>query len=68
MRGEPAAEGGYRFELGRFYADAGAALGYAFKVSGRVDDLPGGNMASTFAAENKSAVYGQLSLELGVYF
>src|SRR5262249_24444480 len=64
----PAAEGGYRFALGRFYADAAAALGYALKVSGRVDDLPGGHMAGAFVAENKSSVYGALSLELGVYF
>jgi hypothetical protein len=64
----PAAEGGYRFGLRSFYADASAALGYAFKVLGNVADLPGGDMASASVVENKSAFYGAVSLDLGVYF
>jgi hypothetical protein len=62
------AEAGYRFALGRFYAGAAAALGYAARVSGEVVDLPGGNAASSYEASNRSSVYGTGSLELGLYF
>jgi hypothetical protein len=61
-------EGGYRLPLGRFYAGLAAALGYAARLSAEVVNLPGGNAASSYAATNKSSIYGTGSLELGVFF
>jgi hypothetical protein len=52
----------------RFYAGATAAAGYAFKLSGSVDNLPGGMNASLYAPVDRSSVYGTASLELGVFF
>jgi hypothetical protein len=43
-------------------------LGYAARLSGKVDNLPGGNNASSYAATNESSVYGSVGLELGVFF
>ena len=54
--------------FGQFYAGISAAFGYALRASGNVEDLPGGNSASRYSAVNESKVYGQASLELGVYF
>jgi hypothetical protein len=64
----PYAEAGYRFTVGSFYADASAALGYAFKLSGSVENLPGGSAAGSYQAQDKSSIYGSASLDLGVYF
>jgi hypothetical protein len=64
----PYAEAGYRMSFGQFYAGVSAALGYALRASGNVEDLPGGNSASRYSAVNESTVYGQASLELGAYF
>ena len=65
----PYAEAGYRIPLGpSFYADASAGLGYARRLSGSVEDLPGGSSASLFQAQDRSTVYGTASLELGLYF
>jgi hypothetical protein len=64
----PYVEAGYRLPLGGFYADASAGFGYALKLSGSVESLPGGNSASGFEAQDKSTVYGTASLDLGVYF
>lgn len=64
----PLAEAGYRMSFGQFYAGVSAALGYALRASGNVENLPGGNSASRYSAVNESSVYGQASLELGVYF
>jgi hypothetical protein len=64
----PYAEVGYRFAFDRFYAGATAALGYAARLSGQVDNLPGGNNAGSYQANNESSVYGSVGLELGVFF
>jgi len=64
----PYAEAGYRLPLGAFYGDASAGLGYAARLSGSVENLPGGNSASQFAAQNQSSVYATASLDLGLYF
>jgi hypothetical protein len=58
----------HRMPFGRFYAGIAAALGYALKASGNVQNLPGGNEASEYVASNQSTVYGSASLDLGVYF
>jgi hypothetical protein len=64
----PYGEVGYRFAFERFYAGATAVLGYAARLSGKVDNLPGGNNASSYQANNESSVYGSVGLELGVFF
>ena len=64
----PYAEAGYRFAFDRFYAGATAALGYAARLSGQVDNLPGGNNAGSYQASNQSSVYGSAGLELGLFF
>jgi hypothetical protein len=64
----PLLEGGYRLPISSVYLGAAAALGYAFKTSTSVEDLPGGRSAASFEATNKSTIYGSASLEVGVYF
>lgn len=64
----PYVEAGYRLPFGAFYGDASAGLGYAARLSGSVVDLPGGNSASQFAAQDRSSVYATASLDLGLYF
>lgn len=64
----PYAEAGYRLAFGSFYADASAVLGYAFELSGRVENLPGGTNAGSYQAQDRSSVYGSASLDLGLYF
>ena len=64
----PQLEAGYRLPIGAFYADASAALGYAFRLSGKIENLPGGSDASSYVAKDKSSFYGSASLDLGVYF
>jgi hypothetical protein len=64
----PYAEAGYRLAFDRFYAGASAVLGYAAKVSGQVENLPGGTNAGSYEATNESSVYGSAALELGVFF
>jgi hypothetical protein len=64
----PYAEAGYRFARGRLFADGSLALGYAARMSGSVANLPGGNDAGMYIANNESSIYGSLSLELGVLF
>jgi hypothetical protein len=64
----PYAEVGYRFAFDRFYAGATAVLGYAARLSGQVENLPGGSNASSYQANNESSVYGSAGLELGVFF
>jgi hypothetical protein len=64
----PYAEGGYRLAFGSFYGDISAGLGYAAQLSGKVENLPGGNSASAYVASDESSVYATASLELGIYF
>jgi hypothetical protein len=64
----PYAEAGYRLAFDRFYAGASAMVGYAAKLSARVEDLPGGNNAGSYVAANESSIYGSAALELGVFF
>jgi hypothetical protein len=65
----PYAEGGYRFAFAKsFYADLSAGIGYAFRLSGSVEDLPGGSSASLYEALDESSVYGTASLDLGIFF
>jgi hypothetical protein len=61
-------EVGYRWALGSFYVDAGGAVGYVTRLAGHVENLPGGTSAQLYETANKSSVYGQASVELGVYF
>jgi hypothetical protein len=68
MYGVPHLEAGYRYPFGRFYADGSAMLGYAIKVMGKVENLPGGNNASLYRSSNENKFYGSASLEFGVYF
>jgi hypothetical protein len=64
----PYVEGGYRFARGRLFADGSLAFGYAARISGSVENLPGGNTAGLYTADNQSSIYGSASLELGVLF
>jgi hypothetical protein len=64
----PYAEAGYRLTFDRFYGGATVALGYAARLSGQVDNLPGGSNAGSYQASNESSVYGSAGLELGVLF
>jgi hypothetical protein len=64
----PYAEVGYRLSRGGLYADGSAGLGYALRLSGNVENLPGGSSASLFEAQDKSSIYGTASLDLGVFF
>jgi hypothetical protein len=64
----PSVEGGYRLARGRVYGDLAAAVGYAARASGHVENLPGGDRAATFQAQNKSSAYAAASLELGLFF
>jgi hypothetical protein len=64
----PYGEIGYRLAFGSFFAGASAAAGYAARLSGQVDNLPGGSNAGAYQALDKSSVYGFASLELGVFF
>ncbi len=64
----PYAEVGYRLAFDRFYAGATALLGYAARLSGSVENLPGGNNAGSYEANNESSIYGSAGLELGVFF
>ncbi len=64
----PQFEGGYRLALGSLYADASAGVGYAARLAGSVENLPGGNNAAAFKASNESTVYASASLDLGVFF
>ena len=64
----PYAEAGYRMAFGQFYAGVSAAFGYAIRASGSVENLPGGSSANRYSPVDESTLYGQASLELGVYF
>ena len=64
----PYVEGGYRVGLGQFYAGLAAGVGYAFRLSGTVENLPGGSAANRYEANNESTFYATGSLEIGVYF
>lgn len=64
----PYGEIGYRYPFRSFFAGASAMLGYAARLSGTVDNLPGGNNAGSYTASNESSVYGSAALEMGVYF
>jgi hypothetical protein len=64
----PYAEVGYRLPLGSFYVDGSAGVGYAARLSGHVENLPGGSAADLYQAQNKSSVYGTASLDLGIFF
>ena len=64
----PYAEVGYRLAFGRVYADASAGVGYAFRLSGSVENLPGGTAANLYTASDESSIYGTASLDLGITF
>lgn len=64
----PLAEGGYRLGWERFFLTGAVGLGYAFELSGHVENMPGGNLASAYFVKDKSSVYATASLELGVFF
>jgi hypothetical protein len=64
----PYGEVGYRLAFERFYAGAAVVLGYAAKLSSRVDNLPGGTSAGSYQATDESSIYGSADLELGVFF
>ena len=64
----PYAEVGYRLASGRLYADVSANVGYAFRLSSNVENLPGGTSASSFEVSDESSIYGTASMDLGVFF
>jgi hypothetical protein len=64
----PYAEVGYRFAFDRMYADGSLGLGYALRMSGKVENLPGGSSANQYVASDESSVYGTASLDIGVFF
>jgi hypothetical protein len=64
----PQAEAGYRLAFDRFYAGAAAVVGYAARLSGTVENLPGGNNAGSYMVNDESSVYASAALELGVFF
>jgi hypothetical protein len=64
----PYAEGGYRLDLGRFYGDASVGLGYAARLSGSAESLPGGDPSREFSVNDESTFYGTASLDFGVFF
>ncbi len=64
----PYAEGGYRLAFGRWYLDGSLSLGYAARLSGVTENLPGGSAAASYDASNESSVYGAASLDLGLFF
>jgi hypothetical protein len=64
----PYAEVGYRLAWGRVYADASAGVGYALRLSGKVENLPGGTSAGSYDVSDESSIYGAASLDLGVLF
>lgn len=64
----PYAEGGYRLDFGRFYGDASAGLGYAARLSGNAESLPGGDTSREFSVNDESTFYGTASLDFGVFF
>lgn len=64
----PYAEVGYRLAWGRVYADASAGVGYALRLSSKVENLPGGSSAGSFDVSDESSIYGTASLDLGVFF
>ena len=64
----PYAEVGYRLAGGRVYADASAGVGYALRLSSRVDNLRGGASAGAYTVSDESSIYGSASLDLGVFF
>jgi len=64
----PYAEVGYRLAWGRVYADISAGVGYAWELSGKNENLPGGTAANSYDVSDQSSVYGTASLDLGVFF
>ncbi|MFZ5897057.1 MAG: hypothetical protein ACOY0T_38725 [Myxococcota bacterium] len=64
----PTAQIGYRFGMGRFYADLDGALGYAARLSGRVEAIRANVSATDYAAVDESSPYASAALELGVEF
>ena len=64
----PLFEGGYRLPVSSgFCLGSAAAAGGAFKLSTRVENMPGGSSAGAFVASDKSTVDGSASLEAGAY-
>jgi hypothetical protein len=64
----PYAEVGYRLTFGDFYGDGSLGLGYAARLSGTVENLPGGSSASLYEARDESSAYGTASLDFGWLF
>ena len=64
----PQIEGGYRVGLGRFLVGVRGAVGYAFRTSSTIEDMPGGSSANLYEAEDVNEFYAAASLDLGVYF
>jgi hypothetical protein len=64
----PYVEGGYRLAFGNFYGDLAAGFGYAARLSGGSENLPGGDARRTFSTSDESSVYGTASLDFGMFF
>jgi hypothetical protein len=64
----PYGEAGYRLTFDRAYLDGSLGAGYAARLSGQVDNLPGGSSADLYLARNDSSVYATASLDLGIFF
>ncbi len=64
----PQVELGYRYQVGHFYLNPAAGLGYAAELSAEVIDINGGTNSGQFTSSDKSTVYGSVALELGATF
>jgi hypothetical protein len=64
----PQVEGGYRVAFSSVFLGARGALGYAVRTSSSIEDLPGGNSADLYEADDVNTIYGAAAIDLGVYF
>lgn len=64
----PQLQGGYRYGWRRWFIGGVAGVGYAARVSSKIEDLDTGEPPTSGYVENESSFYGTARLDLGVYF
>jgi len=64
----PQLQGGYRYGWKRWFIGGVAGVGYAARVSSRIEDLDTGEPPTGAYVQNESSFYGTVRLDLGVYF
>jgi len=64
----PQLQGGYRYGWKRWFIGGVAGVGYAARVSSRIEDLDTGEAPTGAYVQNESSFYGTARLDLGVYF